>query len=256
MFRKLSDEEKNLVQEYTLVNFMESSNFNHQNDVEEIECELSFTGENEDSFQDERQKRLADFEMEIEQLKEEARQAGYELGYQDGYEDGKTKGEKEAREEFQEEYSQLLKKLEDEVLQSITQVEREKQEFLDRHIENLKNISLSVAEKIIQISLKSSEEVIKRMILVATEKTKKKEWAKIYIGTSGQSIQVQGDPNFMKELSNLSENIKVIMMNEQEYGTCIVELPDEIMDISVTTQLENIKDILNNAKLLRHSEEL
>ena len=38
-------------------------------------------------------------------------------------------------------------------------------------------------------------------------------------------------------------------MDKEEQGTCIVELPGEIIDISVPTQLENIKDIINNAKV-------
>lgn len=43
--------------------------------------------------------------------------------------------------------------------------------------------------------------------------------------------------------------MKIIMMENSEEGTCIIELPDEIVDASVSTQLENIKDVLNNARL-------
>ncbi len=53
----------------------------------------------------------------------------------------------------------------------------------------------------------------------------------------------------MQELSKLSDNVKIIMLEEEDAGTCIVELPDEVIDMSVKTQLENIKEILNNARL-------
>ena len=36
---------------------------------------------------------------------------------------------------------------------------------------------------------------------------------------------------------------------EEESGTCIVELPNEIIDVSAGTQLENISGILENARL-------
>ena len=38
-------------------------------------------------------------------------------------------------------------------------------------------------------------------------------------------------------------------MDHEEAGTCIIELPDEIIDASVGTQIENIKDIINNARV-------
>lgn len=255
LFRKLSEAEKENVQEYSLMPF---TGFYKTEDNEETTLteEDSFSEEViEDPIELEKRTLLKEAIEEAEKMKEEARKEGYDLGYQIGYNEGRTTGEENARQEFGQQYEQMLKHLEEEVIGTITQVDKIKEQFLDDHIETLKDISIAVAEKIIQISLKSSEEIIKRMVIASTEKMKKKEWAKIYIGTSKESIQVQGDPNFMKELSNLSDNIKIIMMNEQEYGTCIVELPDGIMDISVATQLENIKDILNNAKLLRNSEE-
>ena len=56
------------------------------------------------------------------------------------------------------------------------------------------------------------------------------------------------DAEFLESLSHLSDNLKIITMNDGEEGTCIVELPDEVIDASVGTQLENIKDILNNVR--------
>ena len=87
------------------------------------------------------------------------------------------------------------------------------------------------------------------MILAATEKLKKAAWAKVYIGSGRETLDIQGDAEFLRSLSKMAESVKVIMMDEEEKGTCIVELPDEIIDISVGTQLENIKEILNNARL-------
>lgn len=255
MFRKLSEIEKESVKEYTLKSF---GGFQITDDEETLisdEEHEVFKNTIEDPVEIEKRQIVEKAIEDSKVIKEQAQKEGYDLGYQTGYDEGKILGEENAKREFEQQYEDMMKQLEVKIVSTINQIEKVKEQFLDDHIETLKDISVAVAEKIIQISLKSSEEIIKRMVIASTEKLKKKEWAKIYIGTSKESIQLQGDPNFMRELSNLSDNVKIIMMNEQEYGTCIVELPDEVMDISVATQLENIKDILNNAKLLRHSEE-
>ena len=36
-------------------------------------------------------------------------------------------------------------------------------------------------------------------------------------------------------------------MPEDESGTCILEMPDEIIDASVSTQLQNIRDLVGEA---------
>ena len=45
-------------------------------------------------------------------------------------------------------------------------------------------------------------------------------------------------------LSGLSDHIKIIPMAGDEEGTCIIEMPDEIIDASASTQLNN-KGILH-----------
>lgn len=120
---------------------------------------------------------------------------------------------------------------------------------MEKYLDDLKRTVLTIAEKVIHISLKSSENVIHRMILAATDKLKKTEWAKIYITKCGTEISMNTDVEFLNALSHLSDNVKIVAMDSDEEGICIIELPDEIIDASVSTQLENIKDILNNARV-------
>ena len=108
---------------------------------------------------------------------------------------------------------------------------------------------MSVAEKVIHISLKSSGEVIKQMIVAATKKLKKTAWVKIYIDKFDYDMMMKADADVIDELSHLSDNIKFIVMDKEEQGNCIIEMPDEIVDVSVNTQMENIKDILENIRV-------
>ena len=47
-------------------------------------------------------------------------------------------------------------------------------------------------------------------------------------------------------LGALSQHIKVVPMEDDESGTCIVETPEEIVDASVSTQMSNIRDVLHD----------
>ena len=59
---------------------------------------------------------------------------------------------------------------------------------------------------------------------------------------------MSADTEFVNALAHLSDNVKIVSMDNDEAGVCIIELPNEIIDASVNTQLENIKDILNNGR--------
>ncbi len=189
---------------------------------------------------------------EAEKLREEARQEGRKDGFEEGkrlgYTEGYADGEREAMESHREACQKELDDLQNHIAETIRDMGNQKNKVLEKYLDNLKDISLAVAEKIIQTSLKSSSEIIKRMIVVSTEKLKKVAWAKIYVGRSGTGLNVQGDTELLHELTKLSDNVKIVVMNE-EPGTCIIELPSEIIDVSVGTQLENIRGILENARL-------
>ena len=57
-----------------------------------------------------------------------------------------------------------------------------REELLRETRGELCELSLAIAEKVIHVSLNSSSEVVARMIQVATEKLKRREWVHIYVG--------------------------------------------------------------------------
>lgn len=188
---------------------------------------------------------MAQVRLEAEELRKKAQEEGYEEGYRNGYQDG----HQEAYSDYKLKLDYELDQFQREMKESIEKVTEKKEEILDKYMDDLKRVTLTIAEKIIQTSLKTSSEVVKRMILSATSKLKKNQWAKIYITKNSMGSMIQGDVNLLKELTYLSDNIKIITMESEEDGTCIIELPEEVIDASVNTQMENIRDILNNARL-------
>ena len=195
---------------------------------------------------------LADARRRADELLEEARKQGeeeaakakeeaYEEGYRQGYGEGLRKAQIEGQSKLEEQCQQQAK----EVQEFLKQASAAKDEMLDQTQEELRDLSIAIAEKVIHISLKSSQGVIARMIQVATEKLKRREWVHIYVGGYSARELSQITPELMTSLASLSEHIKIIPMPEDESGTCIIEMPDEIIDASASTQLQNIRDLLS-----------
>lgn len=175
---------------------------------------------------------------ESEKLKKEARAQGYQEGYKAGCEKGRQEQEAVGRER--------LVSFDAEIEEALKAIDGAKERCMEKYLDQLKECSIAVAEKVIHVSLQSSGEVIRQMIVAATEKLKKSTWVKIYMDRPDYDRMIQVDSDMLDELSHLSDNIKFVVMDQKEEGSCIIERPEEVLDISVSTQLENIKDILAN----------
>lgn len=192
--------------------------------------------------QEEADRILEEAKAAVAAQKEKAAEEGYQSGFDKGYQEGYAKGTEEADAFFQTESRAFL----EEMRGIVTEVSNQKEEILEKYKQDLKNIAIAIGEKVIQVSLKSSGNVIEKMILSATEKLHTRDWAKIYISKADADLLVRGDRDILRVIGRLSENLKVIVMENEKPGACIIELPDEIIDASASTQVENIKEILKN----------
>ena len=118
---------------------------------------------------------------------------------------------------------------------------------MDENVEDLRDLAIAIAEKVVCVSLKSSSEVICRMIQTAIDKRKRREWAHIYIAECDAKHLSKVPASLMNALSALSDRVRIIPMADDEAGTCIIETPDEIVDASAATQMNNIRTLLSDA---------
>ena len=183
------------------------------------------------------QERLREAEAEIENAREEAKAEGYRQGYAEGL----SKASVEAKANLD---SQLQAQAE-EIADFLKKATLAREEMIRETRSELCELSVAIAEKVIHISLKSSSEVIARMIQVVTEKMKRREWVHIYVGGCDAPALAEITPELTVALASLSDHIRIIPMADDESGTCIIEMPDEIIDASVSTQLQNIRDIIH-----------
>ncbi len=180
---------------------------------------------------------------ELDELRREAREDGYQRGLAEGLAEGHAQARIEMNAALRQHVESIRAFLEDAV--------RVRDNMLDQSKEELKDLALSVAEKVIRISLKSSSDIILRMIESATDKLKRCEWAQIYLADCDVKSSAYTIPELTAALQPIADRVRVIPMADDDSGNLIIEMPDLIIDASVSTQLGNMKEILDNAALDR-----
>ena len=163
-------------------------------------------------------------------------------GYQEGYVAGMAQAAQESRQAREEQ----AVRLEEEIHRFMEHAGEALDRQMDQSVDDLRDLAMAVAEKVISVSLRSSADVIARMIQTAIDKRKKKEWVHIYIAECDAKRLTQLPASLTTALSALSDRVRIIPMADDESGTCIIEMPDEIIDASVSTQLSNLRTILND----------
>ncbi len=189
--------------------------------------------------------------MEAEQIKTDAYEEGYNSGHQEGMQDGHEAARQKAEAEFKE----TVEKYQTAVAHSIIQIGEEREESFHRYLDELKNVAIAVAEKVIHISLETSGEVIKRMIIAEVEKMKKTEWIKIYIDKFDYEQLISVDEDVAADLARISDNVKFVVQDKEKLGYTVIETPSEMIDIGVDSQIDNIRENLNGVDLNENSEE-
>ncbi len=183
---------------------------------------------------------LANVEMEALDELELLRSGARDEGYRDGY----ARGMMDAVEQAREEREAFGEQLTEEVREFIENATEAREKLIEESVEELRDLAIAVAEKVVRVSLKASNEVIVRMIQSATDKMKRREWVHIYISGCDSKGLAEITPQISLSMSAISEHIRIIPMQDDEMGTCIIETPEEIIDASLSTQVNNIKNLV------------
>ncbi len=179
-------------------------------------------------------------EAELRELQRAAKEEGYSRGYAEGMAEAMAEGKLQREEMALAQQKEVKEFLETAV--------RLRDQMIERSKDDLKELALVIAEKIIRISLRSSADILLRMIEAATEKRRRCEWVQIYIADCDAKNMTYTVPQLAAALRHVSDRVRIIPMADDESGTCIIEMPDEIIDASVSTQLDNLRGVISDAE--------
>lgn len=129
--------------------------------------------------------------------------------------------------------------------EAISRIEGEQAGFMAEYEQNLKWLSLEIASKVLNKRLQQNDADIAELVRGAVHAVKGAD--KIIVSVSDSM------PRLIDVLSNslhTAEGGKVEVRDvPAEPGTCLIETPDAVVDASVYTQLENLKDYFKNDTL-------
>lgn len=162
--------------------------------------------------------------------KQEGSKLGFKEGYQKGYEEGLEKAKAEHKE--------LLNALS----LIVDSCENARKSLINREEENLSDLAMQIAETILQKQLKQDKKVMEPIIENLVDANHQKDWIKINV--SKDVYDVLKEDNFEEKLKGMCSGVKLNHSRELGNTDCIVETPQEVIDASVTTQLNNIKSVL------------
>ena len=182
-------------------------------------------------------------EIKAQELFESSRQSGLEAGRAEGLAEGAAQALQEGQRARQRQAEELAAEFDRFLERAGAALDRQ----MEDNVEELRDLAIAIAEKVVSVSLKSSGEVICRMIQTAIDKRKRREWAHIYIAECDARHLSKVPASLMNALSALSDRVRIIPMADDEAGTCIIETPDEIVDASAATQMNNIRTLLSDA---------
>ena len=190
------------------------------------------------------EKILGDARQEAQRHAEKLYDDARRTGWQTGHAEGVSQGSAQALEENRRVCEEKIKALSEEVAQFLERANAALDRQMDENIGELRELAIAVAEKVIAVSLRSSSEVIGRMIQAAVDKRKRREWVRIHIAECDAKRMARLSPALTAALASLSSQVRIIPMADDEPGTCIIEMPDEIIDASAATQIHNIRSML------------
>lgn len=166
----------------------------------------------------------------------EGKREGSELGYREGYEAGCQSGLKKTEEENQAAAAELSQMLET--------VETMKSEILQKYEADIKKLAVAIAEKVIKRELSINEKAMQSIITNAVDSYRNQEWVRILVSKNTKALLQSVDKSIVQALADVSDNIKIEVSSNMNDGDCIIEMPDQMIDAGMNTQMDTIKHAL------------
>ena len=152
-----------------------------------------------------------------------------QAGYQDGFREGQVAA--------QVMYEQQLAQLQKSFHEIATELSRKPEELLNGMEEELLDLSLDVAGKVIGLELSRKNKIYHVFLRKALDKLKKQEKATVYLNDREYQLFVASQPEMF---SDESGSIQFVGDDKLAPGSCLIETARGRFDASADVQLERI----------------
>ncbi|QAT50691.1 hypothetical protein EQM14_13485 [Caproiciproducens sp. NJN-50] len=196
-----------------------------------------------------------------EQLRDCAEHADRELresqeqGYREGFAHGREEGEKSGMESgMRQGLSEGAKKAEaenrqclNELGEMIQSVEKSKTEILSKFESDLKDLAVTIARAIVKKELETDPKTLHTIIQNAVDSYRNQAWVRIYVSGNTANLLTKADVSIAQELQAVSDRVKVVVTTGISDESCVIEMPDQVIDAGIDTQLRKIQSALEES---------
>ena len=178
--------------------------------------------------------------QECEELREEARQSGHAEGLAEGREEGKQQVQQEMADAIQQANKKAEKTLKD--AKDATSY------YLSKAENDVTAIALAIVEKILPQHFIDVPQIILPLVQKALEKVKDQKEINIHVAPDVYDLVLMARDEFRSRLSGAGAELSVTSDESLVPGDCVIETPNGSVDARLQTQIELIRQAIEDVK--------
>lgn len=172
---------------------------------------------------------ISNAKIEEKSIFEKSKNDGFKAGHEEGYKAGN------------EEAQRLVERIH----KMIEAVQAKRQEILDNTEQQIVNLVILIARKVVKIMSENQKSVIMSNVLQALKKVKGSGDVTLRVNLADVKITTEHIKDFIRQVENI-KNISVVEDSSVEKGGCIVETDFGAIDARISSQLNELEtQILN-----------
>ncbi len=172
---------------------------------------------------------ISNAKIEEKSIFEKSKSDGFKAGHEEGYKVGN------------EEAQRLVERIH----KMIEAVQAKRQEILDNTEQQIVNLVILIARKVVKIMSENQKSVIMSNVLQALKKVKGSGDVTLRVNLADVKLTTEHIKDFIRQVENI-KNISVVEDSSVEKGGCIVETDFGAIDARISSQLNELEtQILN-----------
>jgi flagellar assembly protein FliH len=158
--------------------------------------------------------------------------------------DGYREGYAAAKEEAFAKYNSAI----EEVYNLLDEIKQKKDQYFRENEFELVSLIYTVCEKVIHAELTQTPAAVRSIVADAAKAYRNSVSVKISLPDNEQSRLIQADGTFLKKILPGVQYIDIEILDEAPDGTIILDDSKDVTDASIPTQLQFLKEILDNSR--------
>jgi flagellar assembly protein FliH len=184
--------------------------------------------------QDDYDQKLKAAQTEIDTAREKARQAGHNEGWQAGHDEGAQAVRQEMQQQVDEAAKKAEKTMHDASIASVDYVQQAEEEIV--------SIAMSVVDKVLPQHFIDAPQVILPLVKEALLKVRDQQSVIVHVAPASYDIVLLARDEFHNLLTGTDAKLEFAADETLQPGDCIIETPNGSVDARLATQLELIKN--------------